>query len=305
MLDENLTLTIAVFVLVTGGVSIIGILLLGRDNQRSQRIAQLSQQHAARAPVQPSRANVVMSKVGTTILPEGAERRNQLQERLIQAGMYRPQAASIFLGVKLILMVLPMFLGVALSLVGVVSLTVGALIGAGVGLAGTLLPSIWLRRIKASRQTQLRRGLPDALDVMVICLEGGLSLQGALARVSTELRAAHALLARELNIVQREMHLGATTGDALKRLADRFDLQELRGMASVIGQSERFGASIVNALRVHADDARVKRHQHAEAQAHKAPLKIIFPTVFCIFPALYIVLMGPALVQVFAMLENF
>lgn len=305
MLGDNIALTIAVFVLVAGFISLVGALVAGRSRRTSMRIAQLSQQHSAQPSILPSKARNVVSKMGSAILPEGVARRNQLQESLIQAGLYRRQSTSLLLGVKFLLMILPLILGIGLSALGVVSPTAGILTGAIVGLAGTLAPAVWLRFLKAKRQTQLRRALPDALDVIVICLEGGLSLQSALARVGTELAGAHPLLATELGIVQREIQLGATTGDALFRLSERFDLQEVRSLASVVGQAERFGASIVNALRTHADDARVKRHQYAEAQAHKAPLKIIFPTVLCIFPALYVVLMGPAIIQVYEMLDNF
>jgi tight adherence protein C len=146
--------------------------------------------------------------------------------------------------------------------------------------------------------------MPDALDVIVVCVEGGLSLPASFARVSAELREAHPLLADEMSILQREVQLGRTTGEALREFADRFDVDELRSLASVVTQAERFGASIVNALRVHADTLRVKRHQNAEAMAQKAPVKLIFPTVLMIFPALYIVLMGPAAVQLLEMLEN-
>jgi len=106
-------------------------------------------------------------------------------------------------------------------------------------------------------------------------------------------------------IVQREVQLGRTTGEALKDFANRFDAEELRSLASVVAQSERFGASVVKAMRVHADTLRLKRYQWAEAQAQKAPLKLIFPTVLLIFPALYIVLMGPAGVRVMEMLDRF
>jgi tight adherence protein C len=146
--------------------------------------------------------------------------------------------------------------------------------------------------------------LPDALDMIVICLEGGLSLPAAFSRVTEELYTAYPLLATEMIIVRKEMELGRSPGEAFQGLADRFDIDEVRSMAALITQGQRFGASLVRTLRIQADSLRQKRHQYAEAQAHKAPLKLIFPTVLCIFPALYIVLMGPALVQLFDMLSQ-
>jgi len=112
------------------------------------------------------------------------------------------------------------------------------------------------------------------------------------------------LLANELNIVQREMHLGQSAGEALQHFADRGDLEELRSLASVITQSEKFGASLVKALRTHADTLRGKRLQYAEEMAQKAAIKILFPTIFCIFPGLFLVILGPAAMQVLGTLAS-
>src|SRR5262249_32991220 len=173
------------------------------------------------------------------------------------------------------------------------SVLVGALLGA----FGMIGPSLWLDKRKAARQTAFRRALPDALDVMVICLEGGLSLPGAIRRVGGELRTAHPMLAAELNIVQREIQLGRSPGEALQHFATRCDLEEVRGLASVIAQAERFGASIVKALRVHAETLRVKRLQYAEEMAQKAATKLLIPTILCIFPCVFVVVMSPAVIQ--------
>ena len=132
---------------------------------------------------------------------------------------------------------------------------------------------------------------------MVICLEGGLSLSGTLRYVAEDLRTAHPLLAAELNIVQREVQLGLTPGESLRHLADRSDLEEIRSLASVIIQADRLGASLVKSLRVHADTLRVKRRQRAEEMAQKAGTKILFPTIIFIFPALFVVILAPGLIQ--------
>src|SRR5262249_19575625 len=153
----------------------------------------------------------------------------------------------------------------------------------------------------SKRQTSLRRALPDALDVLVICLEGGVSLAGALKRVARELKGAHPMLAEELLIAEREVQLGRTTGDALRPFGERCDWEESRGLASVINQAERFGASLAKALRVHADSLREKRLFYAEERAQKAVIKILFPTLFCIFPGIYLVVLGPAVIQIIDM----
>ena len=175
------------------------------------------------------------------------------------------------------------------------------LIGGGFG---AIAPGFWLDMQKKKRQKTLRRSLPDALDVIIVCLEGGLSLPGSFAKVSTELRTAHPMLAAEMSIVRREIQLGRSTGQALQRLAERFDVEEIRSMASVIVQAERFGASVVKALRIHADSLRMKRRQQAEEKAQKASVKLIFPTVLFIFPALFVVLIGPAAFDIMIMFEH-
>jgi tight adherence protein C len=132
----------------------------------------------------------------------------------------------------------------------------------------------------------------------VICLEGGLSLTGALRRMSGELRTAHPKLAAELHIVQREVQLGRTTGEALRKMGERADLEEIRGLASVILQAEKYGASLVKSLRVHSETLRTKRMQQAEEKAQKAATKVLFPTILFILPAMFMVILGPAVIHV-------
>src|SRR5205823_215033 len=151
------------------------------------------------------------------------------------------------------LMVAPALLGVAASLVGLTTMQMGLIIGGCVGIVGMIGPSFWLDQAKRKRQSMFRRALPDALDVLVICLEGGLSLPAGLKRISSELHTAHPALAAELAIVQREVQLGRTSGEAIRKMGERCDLEEVRSLASVILQSERLGASLVKSLRVHAD----------------------------------------------------
>ena len=166
--------------------------------------------------------------------------------------------------------------------------------GACLGIGGMIGPSFWLDSQKKKRQTNFRRALPDALDVLVICMEGGLSLPGGLRRISSELRTAHPALAAELNLVQREVQLGRSPGEALLHLGTRTDLEEIRNLASVITQAERYGASLVKSLRVHAEILRLKRHQRAEEMAQKAAIKIMFPTLLFIFPTVFVVVLAPA-----------
>jgi tight adherence protein C len=143
----------------------------------------------------------------------------------------------------------------------------------------------------------LRAALPDALDMLVLCLEGGVSFHAAMQRVTDELHAVHPALGEEMSIVQQEILLGLSGGEALRKFAGRCGLPDVRDLSLVLLQSERYGAGLTKALRGFADNVRLQRQQRAEERAHKAGVKILFPTLLCIFPAIFIVLLGPAALQ--------
>ncbi len=305
MEDFN-TLAWATFAAASSLVLLIVLVAGGGKNRLEARLEKLGERPGTLPD--PARlkqfARSTLPRVGAALMPKDEEERSRLQTRLIQAGLYSRQALAIFLGVKMILMVGPTLIGLALALGGLVPLQHGLVCGALLGIMGMIGPSFWLDRRKANRQILFRRALPDALDVLVICLEGGLSLPGALRRVAGELRTAHPLLAHELNIVQREIHMGRAAGDALQHFAERCDLEEVRSLASVITQAERFGTSIVKALRTHAEILREKRLVRAEEMAQKAATKLLIPTVLFIFPGVFIVVLAPAVIQVMEMLAR-
>ena len=293
----------AAFVMVSSLVLLVSLLVGGRRTRLDSRLRDLSGQGgpAMDTITLGKIASTTLPRMGTPFIPTDEGERTKLQTRLIHAGLYRRQAMVVFLGVK-VLLIAPAFLCVAASLIGVVTLWQGLIIGLCLGIGGLIGPSFWLDRMKRKRQSNFRRALPDALDVLVICLEGGLSLAAGLRRVSTELRTAHPALASELAIVQREVQLGLTSGEALKKMGERSDLEEVRSLASVILQSERLGASLVKALRVHAESLRLKRYQRAEEKAAVAATKVLFPTLLFILPAVFVVVLGPA---AFHLIETF
>ena len=238
-------------------------------------------------------ARTALPRMGAVLMPDKEEERTKLQARLIQAGLYSRQAMVVFLGVKMLLMVGPALVGAVLGVLGIVDLTLAVVFGAMLGVSGMIGPSFWLDMRKASRQQNFRRALPDALDVLVVCLEGGGSLPAAIQRVATDLRTAHPLLARELAIVQREVQLGRTAGESLREFGVRADLEELQSLATVVLQAEKYGASLVKSLRVYAETFRNRRILAAEEMAQKAVVKLLFPTVLFILPALFIAVLGP------------
>jgi tight adherence protein C len=230
------------------------------------------------------------------------EKKRRLRERLMQAGFYATASGSVFMMFRIMLVAGGGGLGFLIATMAKMPLLHGIGIGAACGVAATIAPSFWLDHLKSTRQTKIRRALPDALDVLVVCLQGGLSVMASMSRVANELMTAHPMLAMEFKIAERQMQMGQTAGEALRGIADRFDMEELRGMAAVIKQAERIGASIAAAMEVFAETLRLKRHQKAEELAHKAAVKILIPTVLCIFPAIFVVILGPAAVQIYKQL---
>jgi len=304
-MTSSVTIFLITFIMVSSLVLLVSMLVGARGNRVDSRIDDLMGKttHLAEQPDTVAQlARTTLPRVAAPLVPENEEERTMLKSRLIHAGLYSPQAMPIFLGMKMLLMVTPALIGLGVGLLGVFPVRQCVLAGALAGVLGMVGPSLWLDWMKKKRQTGLRRALPDALDVLVICLEGGLSLPGALRRVAGELRSAHRLLAGELNIVQREIQLGQPTGEAMAHLGERSDLEEIRSLAAVITQADRFGASLVKSLRVHADTLRLKRQQRAEEMAQKAGTKILFPTLLFIFPAIFVVILGPAAIQIMDMM---
>jgi tight adherence protein C len=231
------------------------------------------------------------------LIREGKKQR--LHERMAHAGFYSTVSGSAFVFFRLLLIVSSAGLGFLISTMGSLTWTAGMGIGTACGVAATIAPGFWLDHRKKIRQTKIRRALPDALDVMVVCLQGGLSLMATISRVAGELATAHPMLAMEFKFAECQMQMGQTAGEAIRGIAERFDLEELRGMSAVIKQAERLGTSIASAIEVFAETLRLKRTQRAEEMAHKAAVKLLIPTVLCIFPAIFVVILGPAAIQIY------
>ena len=225
--------------------------------------------------------------------------RMDLKQRIKAAGFYRPGAQQTFLAARSVLMVIPCLLCMVaytlrpqylqLEVLGTIALTISAY----------LIPNMWLDRKAVARQRALRKGLPDAMDLCVICLEGGLGFTATVQRIAEVLGAVHPALALELKIVFKRIHMGMPVGEAFREFGKRSGVNEIKQLAAVIGESERLGGGLTSSLRGHAQALREQRAQRAEEQAHKAAVKILFPTVGFILPALFVVMMGPAVVRIF------
>jgi tight adherence protein C len=238
-----------------------------------------------------------LPKLGRLVLPREEDRLALRKQQLLEAGYYSPNALRNFMGVQLVLLlILPLSVWLVYGL-GYLTLRWTLLASVVASSIGVLLPNAWLRTQARKRQRILRSGLPDALDMLVLCLEGGVSLVASFQRVTAELQVVHPVLGSEMNIVQREIQMGLSAGEALKKMGQRCGLPDVRDLASVLLQSERYGASVVKAVRTHADAWRQERQNQAEETAQKAAVKILFPTLLFIFPAVFIVLLGPAAFQ--------
>jgi len=304
----NTVQIVVIILLLAICLAIVGAVVLKWDSRRpvAERLATLAgpEEHGVSQPKAVRSTRAVLPKVVNFLGPADGAEQNRLKKQLIHAGLYRPSAMTVYLGMKLILMLGPVLMGLAAALMQVVPLTKGLMYGAIASGLGLVIPSLWLRRLTAARQLKIRRAIPDFLDVVVICLDAGLSFQAALQRVHGELQAAYPLFTFELNIVLHEIQLGMSTGEALQRFAERSDMGEVRSLAAVVVQSERYGASLTKALRIHARALRIKRAQAAEEKGQRASVKILFPSILCIFPAIFIVLLGPAMIQIYAMLTK-
>jgi tight adherence protein C len=245
----------------------------------------------------------VAAKVTAQLLPPSPRNVRRLRRRLMQAGFIGENAVSVFTMIRL---AAALFFPLATAVVLFVTrrpfdssafalLVIAACFGA-------FIPSFMLSRQVSKRQRQISKALADALDLMVVCVEAGLGLNAALQRVGKEIELVEPALSFELGITNREIRAGKPRDEALRNLGDRTGVDDIKSLVAMLVQTDRFGTSIADSLRVFADSMRIKRRQRAEEQVAKAAIKLIFPLLFCIFPALLIVLMGPALIKIYKLL---
>jgi tight adherence protein C len=241
---------------------------------------------------QKERVRDTLANVGKILPAPSTDKATRTQLMMIRAGYRSSQALLAMRGVKLLFPVAALA-GVYLS--GLYRLNAFFIPVVTLGL-GYLLPDMWLSWRVSSRQHRLRKGLPDALDLLVICVEAGLGLDQALMKVSQDMRISHSELSEELQFVNLEMRIGKTRIEALRELGRRTGLDDIKALVAMLIQTERFGTSVAQSLRVYSDDMRIKRRQRAEEMSAKTSVKMVPPLVFFIFPALMVVILGPAVI---------
>ncbi|HVJ07452.1 MAG TPA: type II secretion system F family protein [Acidisarcina sp.] len=283
---------LVVFLLIGSG----GLLLFYREAML-QRIALVITPREKRGLLQNTIEHTSSSLRGVVeqaerILPKSQAEVSIMRQRLIRAGFRSDAAMRYFYGVKVLL---PLALCLLVLITGIGHQSPLFAYAAALGF-GFLAPDFWLGRQISSRQSRIRTGLADVLDLLVICIEAGLGLDQATARTTEELEQAHPDICDELTVVVLEQRAGRPRSDAWKNFADRTGVESVRNLVSVLAQSEQFGTSIAKTLRIHSETLRTQRRQRVEEQAAKTTVKLIFPLVFFIFPSLFLVTLGPALI---------
>jgi tight adherence protein C len=241
-----------------------------------------------------ARAENVFVSIGRALPASKAKQISQTQTLLTRAG-YRGENGYLAVGGARVICMIVMVIVVLWTGLASINPIAIPLMGAGVG---WFAPEVWLLRRVKSRQKRLQLGLPDAMDLMVICVEVGMGMDQALMRVAEEVALAHPELSEELQIVNMEMHVGNTRIEALREFGRRTGLDDIKALVGILVQTDRFGTSIVEALRTFSDELRTKRRQRAEEMSAKVSVKMVPALVFFIFPALMVVILGPAVLTI-------
>lgn len=237
-------------------------------------------------------------RLAAPLQPKSEREQNQLRQKLDEAGFRGEGSMQTFMAIKIIAAIAGLLLGGATTLFTTGFTTNGLLVAVGGLCVGFFLPGLVLSFITSSRKQAIFLGLPDALDLMVVCVEAGLGLDQALRKVSEEMKASHRIVADEFAISNFQLQMGKERKEVLTELGLRNGVDDLRALASTIIQAEKFGSSVGRALRVQSDSMRTKRRQIAEEKAAKTAVQLLFPLVIFIFPGIFVVLVGPAAITI-------
>jgi tight adherence protein C len=285
----------AVFVSVALATGLLAFLALSRQSAERRRLDALvpsAQQVVLREGLTAGRDPKLAR--WSKLLPKSVKDMSRLERRLAGAGVHSTATTVTIAALELLL---PVMLGLAaLWWFGFNSFN-GWLFAAFGAVIGYLVPGLYVDWKTAERRKRIRNGLPDVIDLLIVCLEAGSSLDQAVVKATEELAMAYPELAEELRMVTTETRAGRPRLEAFKNLAQRTKVEDIRALVAMLVQTDRFGTSVAKALRIMADDMRTKRRQAAEERAAKVGVKLVFPLVFCLFPALFVVMLGPAVLQ--------
>jgi tight adherence protein C len=288
---------VLIFVVLAMGFAAAGMKAYVRPKEAMERVAGGAQM-ADQMPNHPSLAMHELIKKLGNIIPQSPKDVTVMQRRLIRAGIRGPNALKTLYGSKIVL-------GIALPVLTLITVAgmssdpgnkvFAVFAAAALGFFG---PNIYVDRMCARRQHEIARGLPNALDLLVVCVESGLGLDQAILQVSKELDHAHPEISEEFGMVNLELKAGKRRVEALRNLAERTGVDDLKKLVAVLIQADRFGTGVAQSLRAHADFMRIQTRQVAEEKAAKLGVKLIFPIFFCILPSLFVVTVGPIAMKI-------
>jgi tight adherence protein C len=280
-------------------VSSVGVLIFYRQTtlRRLSQVISRSADASLLLRIAPAPGSKIerLVKPFQKVVPRSPQDVSTVQKRLARAGYREKSYVNIFYSSKVIV---PGLLGILATVTGLYSYAPFFIYVVAAGL-GFMAPDFWLSNRISARKTQLRLGLPDALDLIVICVEAGLSLDKATMRTAAELQIMQPAISDELNLVYLEQRAGRPRAEAWKRIGERTDVESIRSLASILIQADKFGTSVGKTLRAHSETLRTRRRQDAEEQAAKTTVKLVFPLVLFIFPSLFVVTIGPSMIIMF------
>lgn len=306
MTPLQIGMLVAVFLCVFAGA--IGVMRVFTPSTVRNRLGKLNGSTQPVRTDEPAKWTVQLIRLTKPIaklsVPEEGWETSTIRSRFMHAGFRDASAPAIFFTAKTLLaLVLPVMAFMVTSVSGKVhdqnTILLWLLVAAAVGYYA---PNVILKNLVARRQREIFESFPDALDLMTVCVEAGLGMDAALARVAAEIGLKSKILADELHLVILELRAGSAKEKALRNLALRTGVDDVHALVAMLIQAERFGTSIADSLRIQSDQLRTKRRQRAEEQAAKIALKLLFPLIFFIFPSLMVVLLGPAIIQIYRVL---
>jgi len=311
-----LTLVIFIFIFLSVTSLVLGIFAYRDEKKKRQAIMEralgVEKSAAARFKRQTTVgwfAGIFLNsivKFGDSLKPKKKEELSKLKASMLHAGFRQHNALEIFWGVKIGLGLVGVGLALILTLGVLTQMQIQMRLALGVLVTGLFfyIPGMVLARRIKNRQTAIQKGLPDALDLLVVCVESGMSLDAAIHRVGQEMQNKEPLLSNELILLTLELRAGKSRREALKNLSMRIGLEDVNSLVAMLIQADIFGTSIAQTLRIYADTMRTKRFQRAEEMAAKLPVKLLFPLVFFIFPTLLMVILGPAAIKLMGMFSS-
>jgi tight adherence protein C len=292
---DPLLLPVAVIFTAVGAATAAAAWLLTDPQVVHRRLSGLAPAPAA-ADAPASVVEEELSPLGKKIrswVPKSPKEMGRIERMMANAGYFGTMPALIFATVQLVLPVVVFALVMTYS-----RATMGLPFAALGAMIAYFLPTFWLGRAIEKRRREIRNGLPDAIDLLIVCVESGSGLDQAISKVAEEIALPYPALAWEMDLICAETRAGRTRLDAFRNFAERTKVDDVRSLVAMLVQTDRFGTSVGQALRTHAEVSRTKRRQRCEEKAAKLGVKLLFPLVFCLFPAFYVVVLGPSIVRI-------